>query len=403
MPLPNFHTCHIKDTDAFEDDSFRTIKREHEGKEYSVIIGKLKGEDSTTEESYRYNKDTWGESEAKSHCKDHDGSFEAASGEETDKIKPSIKNYRSPFQLKKAPLYRIENKAEDTIIYLYDEIGGWGTPAEQVVKDITAVKAGTLHIRINSPGGYVFDGVSIYNAIKQAKVKTIAHVDGLAASISSVIAMGADERRMGEGAFLMIHEPWSMVMGNAADLRKEADLLDKIRDTIIKTYMEASGKKEDEIKEWMNKETWFNADEAMEFGFVSEIEQIEAKDTIKPTLFNLSSFKNVPDELREDTKNSDEEDNHSNKRKAEKALRDAGFSRNDAVKIVAKGFQDEGDPQNEQVDQDVGEPQSDADKPQSDSGKATEQTEEKADKRDKVTDLIIRATLVTLGKAATNN
>jgi len=234
-------------------------------------------------------------------------------------------------------------------------------------------------------------------------VKTIAHVDGLAASISSVIAMGADERRMGEGAFLMIHEPWSMVMGNAADLRKEADLLDKIRDTIIKTYMEASGKKEDEIKEWMNKETWFNADEAMEFGFVSEIEQIEAKDTIKPTLFNLSSFKNVPDELREDTKNSDEEDNHSNKRKAEKALRDAGFSRNDAVKIVAKGFQDEGDPQNEQVDQDVGEPQSDADKPQSDSGKATEQTEEKADKRDKVTDLIIRATLVTLGKAATNN
>jgi ATP-dependent Clp protease, protease subunit len=309
-----------------------------------------------------------------------------------DKTKITPQNYRSPFQLKKTSSYRIENKAEDTVIYLYDEIGGWGTPAEQIVKDIAAVKSGTLHIRINSPGGYVFDGVSIYNAIKQSKAKTVAHVDGLAASISSVIAMAADERLMGEGAYLMIHEPWSFVIGNSEDLRKEADLLDKIRDTIVKIYIDASGKEEDEIKGWMAEEKWFNANEAVDFGFASGIEQIEAKDSVKPNLFDLTVFKNVPDELREPKIDLTERD-------LEKALRDAGCSRSQAKEIMAKGFQPVRDAQDELIEPDVRDAQTVVDEPPlRDAEQPVVVEEEKAEieKYDKVTALILKTKVATL-------
>lgn len=240
---------------------------------------------------------------------------------------------RSPFKPRAQGGYKIENKtAAEATVYLYDEISWFGISAEQFIKDLNAITAKTINIRINSPGGSVFDGTAVFNAIKQHKSKTVTHIDGLAASISSVIALASDEVRMAENAFLMIHDPWSIVIGNADTMREEADLLDKVGGTIAKTYMDKTGKDKAEIKDLMAAETWMTAEEALEMGFIDVIEVIEKDEKAKATLFDLSVFANVPDQL----KGKPEID--VNERDLERALRDAGCSRNLAKEILAKGF-----------------------------------------------------------------
>jgi ATP-dependent Clp protease, protease subunit len=238
---------------------------------------------------------------------------------------------RSPFQRKKP---EIVNKADETTLYLYDEISFWGINAKDFIKDLDGIKSGTIHLRINSPGGSVFDGTTIFNALKQHKSKVIVHIDGLAASISSIIAMAGDEIQMAKNAFFMIHEPWSMVIGSSEDMRKEADLLDKVRGTIANTYMDKSGKDESEILAYMEAETWFTADEAMEAGFIDSIydEKIEKSQI---ALFDLSAFSKVPETIQ------DGEDKDITERDLERILRDAGCSRKQAKAILADGFQPE--------------------------------------------------------------
>lgn len=192
-------------------------------------------------------------------------------------------------------------------------------------------KSKTINIRLNSPGGSVFDGTTIFNAIKQHKSKTIAHIDGLAASIASVIALAADEVRMAENAFLMIHEPWSMVIGNADIMRDEAELLDKVGGTIAKTYMDKSKKDEKEILEMMKSETWMSAQEALDAGFVDSI-VTENKEKAQ-NLFDLSIFMNVPDKLKDKKPVLSE-------RMIESVLRDAGCSHKQAKAILSAGYKD---------------------------------------------------------------
>jgi ATP-dependent Clp protease protease subunit len=230
--------------------------------------------------------------------------------------------------------YKIENKAEpdEATVYLYDEISWFGVDAGQFVKDLNDIKAKTIHLRFNSPGGSVFDGTAIFNAIKQHKSKTVSHIDGLAASIASVIALASDEVRMAENAFLMIHDPWSIVIGNADTMREEAELLDKVGKTIAKTYMDKSGKDEKEIKAMMNAETWLTAEEAKEAGFVDIIEENDEK--AKATLFDLSVFANVPAQLKGDKRTP-------TARELESILKSSGFSNKQAKEILANGYQDE--------------------------------------------------------------
>ena len=119
--------------------------------------------------------------------------------------------------------YRIENKADkEATVYIYDEIGFWGITAEKFVKDFADITAKTIHVRINSPGGSVFDGHAIANAIKQHKSHTIAHIDGIAASISSVIALAADETVMAENAFFMYHQAWTIDIGKRRRFQKNS-------------------------------------------------------------------------------------------------------------------------------------------------------------------------------------
>ena len=129
---------------------------------------------------------------------------------------------------------------------------------------------GDIEININSNGGDVAGGLAIANAIKAySKGKKTCNVLGVAASMASVIACAGDELKMGQGAFLMVHNPGTVTMGNAEELRKDADTLDKMRDSILSFYQsKAYGKSADDLKALMDAETWLNAEEAREAGFL---------------------------------------------------------------------------------------------------------------------------------------
>ena len=168
--------------------------------------------------------------------------------------------------------YRITAKGPDCVeVMIYDEIGYWGITAKKFCEDLAAIEASSITLRINSPGGQVFDGFAIYSALQAHEAEVHVKIDGLAASIASIIAMAGDTVEIGPNAFVMIHDPSSYAFGNAADLRKEADLLDKLRDAIAKVYADKSGKPLDQIKAKMAEETWFTGDEALEFGLVDSI------------------------------------------------------------------------------------------------------------------------------------
>ena len=226
---------------------------------------------------------------------------------------------------------KIQDKADEATVYIYDEISWYGVHAETFIKDFNNLTEKTIHLRFNSPGGSVFDGTAMFNTIKNHKSRTIAHIDGLAASISSIVALAADEVRMSENAFMMIHDPWSMVVGSADDMRDEADLLDKVGGTIATTYINKTGKTDEEIKNLMAAETWMTADEALEMGFIDAIDKEERKE--KATLFDLSVYANVPDQLIEGKTAPTAKD-------MEKALRDVGCSNKQAKAILSEGLQE---------------------------------------------------------------
>ena len=231
---------------------------------------------------------------------------------------------------------KIQNKtvADESTVYIYDEIGYWGIRAEDFVKDFNAITAKTIHIRLNTPGGEVFDGITIANAIRSHTSKTVAHIDGLAASISSVIALAADEVVMSDNAFMMIHNPWSYVIGDAEDMRAEADLLDKICGTIMQANINKTGKDEKEMKGLMDAETWMTAEEALEMGFIDRIDEGEKNEKAKATMFDLSIFANVPAQLKG-------EQQPPTARELEKILKNSGFSNKQAKEILASGFKDD--------------------------------------------------------------
>ena len=189
------------------------------------------------------------------------------------------------------------SKAE---IYLYEPIGQmWdtGITAKAFQKILEPHKNATeLNIYINSPGGNVFDGIAIHNMIAQHSAKKkIMHVDGLAASIASVILMAGSERRIAKNAMVMIHNPSGMAGGTAADLRKVADSLDKVRDVLVNSYVGKTKQTPKAIQAWMDDETWMDSADALARGFVTEITEAEAIEAKFPALQN---FAKVPPQLK---------------------------------------------------------------------------------------------------------
>jgi ATP-dependent Clp protease protease subunit len=205
-------------------------------------------------------------------------------------------------------------------ISIYDEIGFWGINAKDFIADLKNITAKIIHLRINSPGGSVIDANAMYNALREKKAKIITHVDALAASAASYLALAGDEVYIAKNAYFMIHDPWSMAIGPAEDLRKEADILDKMTTTLVDMYAAETGNSHDLIREKMKAETWFTADEAVAFGLADAIKDDNAK---AAALFDTSMFKNMPSTL---------------KRQIENSLRDAGMSRREAKAALTDGF-----------------------------------------------------------------
>ena len=167
-----------------------------------------------------------------------------------------------------------------TEILLYDAIGSEPEQAQEIVREIRAAESG-IDIRINSGGGSVFDGLAIYNQLAQAPGNVTVYVDGIAASIASIIAMAGDRIVMAENASLMIHDPMgpsAAAFGPAELLRQAADetnqmanLLDRIRGNLADIYAARSGQPVATINGWMSEETWFSAEEATAAGLADEV------------------------------------------------------------------------------------------------------------------------------------
>jgi ATP-dependent Clp endopeptidase proteolytic subunit ClpP len=196
--------------------------------------------------------------------------------------------------------YSIQAKADkEAEIWIYEEIGeSWfgGLSAKQFSKDVKALGEVTkITLRLNSPGGDVFDGMAIYNILKQHKARVEVSIDGQAASIASVIAMAGDEINMAANAMMMIHEAWTVAVGPAKELRAAADMIEKVNHTILITYASRASVDQKQINELMEKETWMTGDEALGYGLVDNLTgPIEMA-----AHFDMSKFKykNMPDFL----------------------------------------------------------------------------------------------------------
>lgn len=155
---------------------------------------------------------------------------------------------------------------------------------------------GDVTVRINSGGGFVDEGIAIYNALLQHEGNVTVKVDAIAASMASVIAMAGDTVQMAENALLMIHNPWGLVIGDARDMRHEADVLDKMRESLVKAYQRHSGLDRERLIEMMDAETWLDAEEAIDAGLVEEIGDAAEEQAFRRV--NLSMLQSIPEGLR---------------------------------------------------------------------------------------------------------
>ena len=186
--------------------------------------------------------------------------------------------------------YNINSKTSKVIdVYIFDEIGMGGVNAQGFIEEIKSFKDSPMNLHINCVGGDVFDGMAIYNIIKKRTAKTTVYIEGIAASMGSVIALAADNVVMAENSLFMIHNAWGGAMGEAKEMKKTAKLLDKISGEIADIYVKKTKLPYDKVKEMMDEETWLNAEEALELGFIDSI-----SDAIKVAAkYDVSKFKNI--------------------------------------------------------------------------------------------------------------
>lgn len=198
--------------------------------------------------------------------------------------------------------YKMAKRGSDRAeIFLYGLIGtdwfGEGVSAKKFADDLKALGSGikTIDLRINSEGGDVFAGKAMYTLLRDHDAKIVTHIDGLAASAASFVAMAGDEIEISEGAFVMIHNAWTWAVGGADDMRRTAELLDTVNGTIRDVYVARTKNDEKSIKKWMDDETWMTGKEAVERGFADQmVENLKVAASIR----HAGHFKNLPLALR---------------------------------------------------------------------------------------------------------
>lgn len=207
-------------------------------------------------------------------------------------MKFNLKNLLGANRQRERHPVNLANAADEATIYVYDVIDAdWGVGAQDVIAAINSAKdAKVLNIRINSPGGSVFEGRAIMEAIKRFDGKTVAHIDSLAASAATSIALAADEVVMADGALFMIHNASGMVWGDKNDMRDTANLLEKVELSIVTDYTTKTGLDPQAVIEMMDAETWMTAQEALDKKFVDRV----VKTGKATNTWNLSVFNKAP-------------------------------------------------------------------------------------------------------------
>jgi ATP-dependent protease ClpP protease subunit len=208
-----------------------------------------------------------------------------------------MRNLASSFTMRKdrklpgGDWFKIDNKADEdspAIVYIYDEIGFWGTEASEFVQLLVALDANKIDLHLNSPGGEIFDGLAIYNALKQNKAEVTVYVDGLAASAASFIAQAGDKVIMARNAQMMIHDGIAMAYGNEQDMLDTAELLSKLSNNIADIYSQAASRRgfddsysEEYFRGLMRAELWMDGREAVEFGLADEVTDTDDEEADK--------------------------------------------------------------------------------------------------------------------------
>lgn len=194
--------------------------------------------------------------------------------------------------------FEVNAAANEATIYLYDVIVSDELTAEMMggvapkpfIQALRVIDAPVIHLRINSPGGDVFAARAIEQALREHPARIIVHIDGYAASAATLVTMAADEIEMAKGAFLMIHRSWAMALGNSQDMLDMAELLEKVDGTIVDTYAKRTGQAVMQIRQWMEAETWFTAEEAVDARFVTRI----AQESAVQAAWNLTVYAHAP-------------------------------------------------------------------------------------------------------------
>ena len=234
---------------------------------------------------------------------------------------------------------------EESEILIFDYVGYPYNDPREFIQALSEM--GNVTIRINSPGGDVFDGMVLVNAIASHKGIVTTRVEGLAASMASVIAVSGKKVQAYDNTMLMIHNAWTFAMGNQYEMRDTADLLEKIDGNILDAYQNKSKKGKKAIAEMMKATSWMTAKEAKDNGFIDEI--VTGK-SVKAE-FNLSIFANLPDEFKAE---DDPTDKKLTERELEQAIRDVyGLSHNKAKAVLAGCRKVDGTDQAEKDDHDA--------------------------------------------------
>jgi len=165
-----------------------------------------------------------------------------------------------------------ENSDGEAELSIYDSIGDYGVGAKQFIADLKTLKGLHVHLRINSPGGSVTEGINIFNALRRHEGGLTVHIDALAASMASVVAMSGAPTYIADNALMMIHNPWTITMGDSHELRRTADVLDKMKAGLLRAYTTKTGLNSEEVQTLMDDETWLDATECIALGFADAIE-----------------------------------------------------------------------------------------------------------------------------------
>lgn len=197
-----------------------------------------------------------------------------------------------------------DNTPAELLIYGY--IGEWDeVSSADVVKQLKAITSDTINVRINSYGGSVFTAQAILSSLKRHPANVTVYIDGIAASAATIIAMAGDKIIIPSNAMMMIHNPWTFAAGDADELRDIAEMMDKVRDSILAAYSEKTGLSNERLIELMNDETWLSADEAVALGFADEVEKAmrlaaslhDGVLSLNGMSFEASRFSKLPDSL----------------------------------------------------------------------------------------------------------